>query len=52
MKDEIKTHPQFRISLSSSDERKSYPVDVAVFEKNKLKIICECKKLSSREGKE
>ena len=51
-KDEVKTHPQFRVSLSPSDERKSYPVDIAVFEKGKLKIICECKKISSREGKE
>jgi type I restriction enzyme M protein len=51
-KEEIKTHPQFRISLSPSDEKKSYPVDIAVFENDKLKIICECKKISSREGKE
>src|SRR5438132_1550683 len=51
-KDEIKTHPQFRISLSPSDEKKSYPVDIAVFENNKLKIICECKKTSSQKGKE
>ncbi|CAG8843268.1 5189_t:CDS:2, partial [Racocetra persica] len=29
-----------------------YPVDIAVFENNKLKIICECKKISSQEGKE
>src|SRR5438132_7554821 len=51
-KDEIKVHPQFRISLSPSDEKKSYPVDIAVFEDKKLKIICECKKLTSQEGKE
>jgi type I restriction enzyme M protein len=51
-KNEIKTHPQFRISLSPSDKKKSYPVDIAVLEDNKLKIICECKKISSQEGKE
>ncbi|MEG7978755.1 MAG: type I restriction enzyme HsdR N-terminal domain-containing protein [Mollicutes bacterium UO1] len=50
--DQIKTHPQFRISLAPSDEKKNYPVDIAVFEKTKLKIICECKKISSPEGKE
>ncbi|CAI2165521.1 2665_t:CDS:2 [Funneliformis geosporum] len=48
-KNEIKTHPQFRISLSPSDEKKSYPVDIAVFEDKNLKIICECKKISSQE---
>jgi len=42
-KDEIKNYSQFRISLSPSDEKKSYPVDIAVFEKGRLKIICECK---------
>ena len=51
-KNEIKTHPQFRIAFSPSDEKKSYPVDIAVFENNQLKIICECKKLTSQEGKE
>ena len=51
-KEEIKTHPQFRISLSPSDEKKSYPVDIAVFENNKLKMVCECKKITSQEGKE
>jgi len=51
-KNEIKVHPQFRISLSPSDEKKSYPVDIAVFENNQLKIICECKKISLPKGKE
>ena len=51
-KDEIKNYSQFRISLSPSDEKKSYPVDIAVFEKGRLKIICKCKKISSQEGKE
>jgi len=51
-KEEIKVHPQFRISCSPSDEKKKYPIDVAVFENNILKYIVECKKNSSIEGKE
>ncbi|CAG8744988.1 6969_t:CDS:2, partial [Gigaspora rosea] len=43
-KNEIKTHSQFCISLAPHDKKKVYPVDIAVFKNNKLKIICEYKK--------
>ncbi len=48
-KEQIQTHPQFRVKKSPSDNRGTYPVDIAIF-KNKsrkaddLYIIVECKK--------
>lgn len=40
---DIKTRPQYRVKTSPSD-KKGYPIDIAVFENNVLKIIVECKK--------
>src|SRR5438445_13806235 len=31
-KDQIRTRPQFRVRQSPSDSKKSYPVDIAVFQ--------------------
>src|SRR5437016_4011163 len=49
-KPEIITHPQFRIPLSPSDLKGNYPVDIAVFENSKFKIIGECKKIGVSQG--
>ncbi|MFC1567027.1 type I restriction enzyme HsdR N-terminal domain-containing protein, partial [bacterium] len=55
-KNQIQTRPQFRVKACPSDNKKEYPVDVAVFNsKNKnddeLYIIVECKKKNRRDGK-
>lgn len=42
-KSDIVTRPQYRVKTSPSD-KKGYPIDIAVFEDNVLKIIVECKK--------
>ncbi len=42
-KKDIITWPQYRVRKAPSDRGGSYPVDIAVFEDNKLKIIVECK---------
>ena len=54
-KDQIQTHPQFRVRKRPSDERREYPVDIAVFKSNKkveseLFMIVECKQPNKRQG--
>ena len=54
-KDEIQTRPQYRVRRSPSDEGKSYPVDIAVFNSDKkieenLYLIVECKKKNRKDG--
>lgn len=54
-KEQIITHPQFRIRKSPSDESKSYPVDIAVFKNNRktednLLMIVECKQKKREDG--
>lgn len=55
-KDLIITHPQYRVKIRPSDKNKSYPVDIAIFEKtindDNLKIIVECKQKREKEGLE
>lgn len=52
----IQTHPQFRVKKSPSDlQKKSYPVDIAVFSSSKhtddnIRIIVECKKKTRKDG--
>ena len=51
----LQTRPQFRVRMRPSDERKSYPVDIAVFRSAKkveseLYLIVECKKKNRTEG--
>lgn len=55
-KQEIITHPQYRIRRRPSDESKSYPVDLAVFSSDAksdsmLFMIVECKQPKREEGR-
>ncbi len=55
-KNNIITHPQFRVKARPSDETKEYPVDIAVFsseniDDDNLYIIVECKKKNREDGK-
>lgn len=56
-KDQITTHPQFRVKKASpSDTRGKYPVDIAVFKDKKKRddevhIIVECKKKTRKDGR-
>lgn len=55
-KDVIITHPQYRVKVRPSDEKKEYPVDIAVFSNeaktdDDIKIIVECKKKNRKDGK-
>lgn len=54
-KDCIITHPQYRVKVRPSDEKKEYPIDLAVFsDSNKnddtLFIVGECKKKTRKDG--
>lgn len=54
-KNQIQTHPQFRVRKRPSDEAKEYPVDIAVFsstEKSEetLFMIVECKEPNEQAG--
>jgi type I restriction enzyme M protein len=56
-KSHLVTRPQFRVRLRPSDEKKSYPVDIAVFsseshQESDLHIVVECKKKNRPEGQE
>ena len=47
-KQQITTHPQFRVKATPSDTKGQYPVDIAVFQNKEKKddevfIIVECK---------
>jgi len=55
-KEQITTHPQFRVKARPSDTSGKYPVDIAVFKTNKKKenevyIIVECKKKKRKDGR-
>lgn len=54
-KNQIQTRPQYRVRLRPSDERRSYPVDIAVFRnanhtEDELAMVVECKKKDRRDG--
>lgn len=54
-KSHIQTRPQFRVKVRPSDTRKSYPIDIAVFNDEKkrdedISIIVECKKPDRKDG--
>lgn len=54
-KEQIMTHPQFRVKATPSDIKGRYPVDIAVFRNKKKKddevyIIVECKNKNRRDG--
>jgi type I restriction enzyme M protein len=53
---QIQTRPQFRVRRAPSDERKSYPVDIAVFSgdrhtEEQLHLVVECKKRNRTDGR-
>jgi type I restriction enzyme M protein len=55
-KENIQTHPQWRVKARPSDTKKEYPVDIIVFEDDKKidgneKIIIECKRKNRKDGK-
>lgn len=52
----IITHPQYRVKVRPSDEKKEYPIDIGVFsdkvkDEDSIRIIVECKKKSRRDGR-
>lgn len=54
-KSQIQTRPQHRVRTRPSDEEKSYPVDIAVFNSStktegELFLVVECKKKERKEG--
>lgn len=54
-KDQITTHPQYRVKSRPSDTKKEYPIDIAVFSDNKKNadsehIVVECKKPTAKDG--
>jgi type I restriction enzyme M protein len=54
-KEHIQTRPQYRVRKRPSDEEKSYPVDIAVFQSPKkleeeLSMVVECKKKTRKDG--
>lgn len=55
-KENIQTRPQFRVKRRPSDEKKEYPVDIAVFNdsektENSIFLIVECKKKNRKDGR-
>lgn len=53
-KDQVQTHPQYRVRARPSDQDRSFPVDIAVFRskrtEDELLMIVECKKNDRRDG--
>ncbi len=54
-KNQIQTRPQYRVRVRPSDEEKSYPVNIAVFNSTKktedeLFMVVECKKKDRKDG--
>jgi len=55
-KEYIQTHPQHRVKVRPSDEKKEYPVDIALFTDEKkyeddIYIVVECKKKNRKDGR-
>jgi type I restriction enzyme M protein len=51
----LQTHPQYRVRKRPSDETKTYPVDIAIFNgtnrnEDDLYLIVECKKRNRKDG--
>lgn len=54
-KELLVTHPQYRVKIRPSDEKKEYPIDIGVFSANTktdddIYIVCECKKKTRKDG--
>ncbi|RZK18178.1 MAG: restriction endonuclease subunit M, partial [Flavobacterium sp.] len=55
-KEQIQTRPQYRVKSRPSDEKKEYPIDIAVFKNNRknddeVYIVVECKRKTRKDGK-
>ncbi|MCF3974929.1 MULTISPECIES: restriction endonuclease subunit M [Paracoccaceae] len=55
-KSHMRTRPQWRVKVRPSDQKKEYPVDIAVFSKaehddDNVEIIVECKKKNRKDGR-
>lgn len=55
-KENIATHPQYRVKVRPSDTKKEYPVDIAVFSSSQKRedeicIVVECKKKTRKDGR-
>ncbi len=56
-KEFIRTRPQWHVKARPSDTRKTYPVDIAVFESGThadetLRVVVECKKKKRKDGRD
>ena len=56
-REQLQTQPQFRVRSAPSDNRRGYPVDIAVFSSTErspdtLEIIVECKAPNRKDGQE
>lgn len=54
-KDHIQTRPQWRVKARPSDNKKEYPVDIAIFDSedhrdDNIMIVVECKKKNRKDG--
>ncbi len=52
----LQTRPQFRVRQRPSDAKRSYPVDIAIFDspdhtEEHLQLVVECKRKNRREGR-
>src|SRR5690606_20697052 len=55
-KSHMRTRPQWRVKVRPSDQKKEYPVDIAVFSEpehddDTVEIIVECKKKNRKDGR-
>ncbi len=54
-KEQLQTRPQWRVKVRPSDTKKEYPLDIAVFNKDKktdknLFIVVACKRKTRKDG--
>ena len=54
-KEQLQTHPQFRVRKRPSDDERSYPIDLAIFRssnktEDQLFCIAECKRANRKDG--
>ena len=55
-KEQVQTHPQYRVRARPSDQDRSFPVDIAVFRSGRgeddLSMIVECKRSDRQDGEQ
>ena len=54
-KELLVTHPQYRVKIRPSDEKREFPIDIGVFSDSAktdddIYIVCECKKKTRKDG--